>query len=201
MAELLAVAGLTVVGFAATNIDNLILLVTWLITPNSRAEQVFAGYTLGMFGLLALCYVVALSAAFVPVEYLGFLGVVPVGLGIKKLWDLRRMKSEVSAVTRPTLGARSLVPTIALTQVGNGADTIVVFVPLLSDTMGGLDPLIALCFAAMVLIWFGTARFLALHARRLRMIERYGELVAPIVMIVIGLYILDNTATDMMPGH
>jgi cadmium resistance protein CadD (predicted permease) len=53
----------------------------------------------------------------------------------------------------------------------------------------------------MVFAWFGLARFLETHASRIEAIERYGHWISPIVLIVIGFYILDNTASDLAPGH
>ena len=57
MEETLAMVGLTVVGFVATNIDNFVLLVAWQIAPESRAGSVFVGYALGMTrpGFLTKC--------------------------------------------------------------------------------------------------------------------------------------------------
>ena len=56
-------------------------------------------------------------------------------------------------------------------------------------------------FTAMVLIWFALARFLEARASRLRVLERYGEWLAPVVLVAVGLYILDNTATDVIAGE
>ena len=201
MEETLAMVGLTVVGFVATNIDNFVLLVAWQIAPESRAGSVFVGYALGMTSLISLCYIIALSAAFVPVEYLGFLGVAPLAFGMKKLWELWRRSEGISADSLPVEGTGTVVFSIAATQVGNGADTIVVFVPLLADTASDLDPLIAFCFAAAALMWFAASRFLAQKTRGLAFIGRYGDYIAPLVMIAVGLYILNNTTTDLLPGH
>ena len=122
-------------------------------------------------------------------------------LGIKKLWELWRRSEGISDDSLPVEGTGTLVFSIAATQVGNGADTIVVFVPLLADTASDLDPLIAFSFVVAALIWFVVSRFLAQKARDLALIGRYGDYMAPIVMIAVGLYILNNTATDLLPGH
>ena len=201
MGETLAIVGLTVVGFVATNIENLVLLVAWQIAPESRAGLIFVGYALAMTALMSLCFMIALSAAFVPVEYLGFLGVAPLALGVKKLWELWRRKEGMSDESLPVEGAGSVVLSVGLTQSGNGVNTIVVFIPLLADTASDLDLLIAFCFAAVALIWFAASRFLAQKVRSLALIGRYGDYIAPLVMMAVGLYILSNTATDLLPGH
>ncbi len=56
-------------------------------------------------------------------------------------------------------------------------------------------------FVVMTFVWFGLARLLESHAARLTVLERYGHWVAPIVLILVGLYILDNTSTDVLLGE
>jgi len=50
-------------------------------------------------------------------------------------------------------------------------------------------------------VWFGVARLLALHASRLKYVTLAGQWIAPVVMILVGIYILDNTATDLVAGY
>ena len=89
---------------------------------------------------------------------------------------------------------------IASTQLANGVDTIFVFSPLLADSRGDIDYLIVGCFAVMAAAWFGVARFLALHASRLKGVTLAGQWLAPLGMILVGFYILNNTATDLVAG-
>ena len=92
------------------------------------------------------------------------------------------------------------VGAIAGVQLANGTDTVVLFAPLLADTRGDLDGWVVASFFAMLILWFLLALTLAGRARTLGAIDRYGDLLAAVVMIAIGLYILDNTATDLIAG-
>ena len=47
-------------------------------------------------------------------------------------------------------------------------------------------------FVAMVLNWFELARLLEVRAARLRILQRYGEWLAPVVLIVVGLFLFDQ---------
>ena len=65
----------------------------------------------------------------------------------------------------------------------------------------GVDLIMISGFVVMTFVWFGLARLLERHATRITVLERYGHWVAPIVLILVGLYILDNTATDLLSGE
>lgn len=197
--DVLTVLGLFVVPFAATNVDNLALLVAWLLAGRDRSKRVLAGHLLGMSALLLLAIAFGLGAKFIPLEYVGYLGVIPIALGIKGLYALVAGRDSTNGVS--SAASREATPiSIAATQVANGVDTVLVFGPLLADSESGVDLFLLGGFILMTFAWFGLARFLERHAARLIVLERYGHWVAPIVLIVVGLYILDNTSTDLLLG-
>ncbi len=72
-----------------------------------------------------------------------------------------------------------------------------VFGPLFADSKMAIDYVILGGFVAMTFVWFGLARILGRHATRFKWIERYGQWIAPIVMIAVGFYILADTGTDV----
>lgn len=123
----ISVISLVATSFVATNIDNLALLVGWLVARQVEVRRIFAGYMAGMLVLL-------------------------------------------------------------------------VFSPLLADSRAEIDLSIAVVFLVVAVLWFRFAQFLSHHASRIEVITKIGRWIAPVVMIVVGLYILDNTATDMIAG-
>ena len=197
MVDALTIIVLAAGTFAATNVDNLVLLVGWMLSGRVPRHHIFMGYALGMGSLLVIAFGIGFSSDAIPVQYLGYLGVIPILLGVKMLFDLRR-EGNVDVDRGPS--PKGSILAIASTQLANGVDTILVFSPLLADSRGDIDYLIVGCFAVMVAAWFGVARFLTLHTSRLRGVTLAGQWLAPVVMIVVGLYILDNTATDLVAG-
>lgn len=183
--------------FAATNVDNLVLLVGWMLSGRVPRHHIFMGYALGMASLLVIAFGLGFSSNAIPVQYLGYLGIIPILSGVKMLFELRR-KANVDVDQGPT--PKASIFAISSTQLANGVDTILVFSPLLADSRGGIDYLIVGCFALMVAAWFGVARFLTLHASQLKGVTLAGKWLAPLVMILVGLYILDNTVTDLVVG-
>jgi cadmium resistance protein CadD (predicted permease) len=200
--EMLTALGLIAASFAATNFDNLALLTSWLIAARGHSTPIFIGHLLGMFVLLVLSFVFGLAANLVPIDWIGFLGVIPIimGLiGLKQLRGLPRVNTETESTRVPRTGL-ALPLSIATTQVANGVDTVLVFGPLFADSSETIDFEILIGFAGMAFVWFGLARFLENHATRIKVIDRYGHWVAPIVMIIVGIYILSDTQTDVLPG-
>jgi cadmium resistance protein CadD (predicted permease) len=186
--------------FAATNVDNLVLLVGWMLSGRVPRHHMFMGYVVGMALLLAVTIGLGFSSNLMPVQYLGYLGIIPVLLGVKMLFDLWR-KNNVGLDYLRAPSPKSSIVAIASTQLANGVDTILVFSPLLADSSGDIDYVIASSFTVMVAVWFGVAWLLALHASRLKYVTLAGQWIAPVVMILVGIYILDNTATDLVAGY
>lgn len=192
----ISVLGLVAVSFVATNIDNLALLVGWLVSKQVAVSRIFTGYMTGMFILLLLSIIISFVSFVVPLSYLGFFGVIPVLLGFIMLLRLIRGGEESNG--QP--GVKAAFVAIALTQVANGVDTVLVFSPLLVDSRTEIDYTIAAAFLVIAVLWFRFAQLLCYHASRLEVITKIGRWIAPLVMIAVGLYILDNTATDMIAG-
>jgi cadmium resistance protein CadD (predicted permease) len=199
MFDVLIAVGLFASSFAATNVDNLALLVGWLLSGQGRRRPIFIGHLLGMLAVLLLSLAFGLGANLIPIRYVGYLGVIPIGLGLKGLYELLRKGADRDATSNgTTMPATPLA--IAATQVANGLDTVLVFGPLLGDSSSGVDLMLVGGFAVMTLVWFRLARFLEYHASRLVVLERYGHWISPIVLILVGLYILTDTITDGLVG-
>ena len=158
--ETLTAFGLIAASFAATNFDNLALLTSWLLAARGRSRPILIGHLLGMFVLLALSSGFGLAASLVPIEWIGFLGVIPIALGLmelKQLYGLSRTGSGIEATGVPQ-GGLGLPLSIAMTQVANGVDTILVFGPLCADSKMTIDFVILVGFLVMTFLWFGLAR-------------------------------------------
>lgn len=193
MEPYLALFGVVGLAFASTNMDNLLLLVGWQLDGRLGPRRLFSGYLIGMLGVLALAILIGLVGYLIPLEYLGYLGVVPILVGARAL--LANLGSATGGPQEAPAGAT--VAAVAAIQLSNGVDTIVVFAPLLADSQLIFDLEIAILFILSVLIWFALARVMGSRAARLAVLNRVGQWLTPLVMIGVGLYILSNTATDL----
>ncbi len=192
--DMLPLLALVSLSFAATNIDNLIILTGLLVHRQQTHLTLFAGYALGMLALLFLSTSIGTVSLLIPIAWLGFLGAVPVCLGI---WTMARLLR--SAPDQPTTTAASITSLFTL-QIANGMDTVLVFAPLLTDTNLRGDGLIVSGYLVMIAIWFGFSVLLSQQARKVEVLIKIGRWLAPLIMIAVGLYILEDTAMDMMVG-
>ena len=183
--------------FFATNVDNLLLLVGWMLSGRASLLRLFAAYVLATLAVLAVSVALGQSANVIPVYYIGYLGLVPILLGLKVFADQIRSRGIQPETT--TTGAYS-VAAVTTTLFSNSVDTMLVFAPLLSDSHAGADRIVIVAYLAMALAWFLAAHLFSQRARELRHLATAAQWITPVIMIAVGLYILDNTLTDVYPG-
>ena len=92
-----ATLGVAVVVFASTNMDDIFLLAAFFSDPRLSARSVVLGQFLGIGALVAASVKVAWASLAVPEGYTALLGAVPLALGLRKLWVLRRTGADVDA--------------------------------------------------------------------------------------------------------
>jgi len=129
--------------FLATNIDDLLLLITLFSLTDLRKREIVIGQYLGFFVILGISSLGFFSRWFVPLQLIGFLGLVPIILGIKKainLWWRPKLIDEilssqtyrsqpfVRVVFESLLNPRIYI--VAAATVGEGGDNIATYIPL-----------------------------------------------------------------------
>ncbi|MCI4061626.1 cadmium resistance transporter [Micromonospora sp. R77] len=186
MTDPLAAAAGAAAVFAATNLDDVVVLTVLFVAARGagrpRPWQIVAGQYLGIGTLVAVAVVVAAGLLVVPDPWTGLLGLLPIGLGIRAL--VRRADDdEPPAVVGSLLG-------VAGVTIANGSDNIAVYVPVFRslDPTAGLVWL--LVFAALVAVWCAVAALLGSHPGVVRLVGRVGHWLVPAVFIAIGATIL-----------
>lgn len=192
------IIAVTAGAFVATNLDNLILLIALFARFERRQKLVAAGYFAGMLIIGAIGLAIGKATDLFPVEYLGYLGIIPVWLGVSALIKLYRGNSAGSNIREDK--DHAVFAATLITQLSNGSDTVVTFSILFADSNPATDWLIALSFVLMLFVFASTAYFSLRHRWLSNTLERYGKYITPFILISVGLYVLSNTATDMLPG-
>ena len=199
MQDSVVIVGIALAAFVSTNLDNLFLLVGFLGRSRGRALRVHLGFILAIVAILVVGVAAAGVADFAPARYIGWLGVVPLGMGVHALIQLLRGRGE----TLPETSARRAtgIVAVAVVTLANAGDSFAVFVPLFSDTE---DPFVALIFAtglASALFWCALATWLVGHEVLGHSLRRFGPRLLPFLMIGVGIYVLINTGTDTLAGN
>lgn len=175
--------------FAATNIDDIVVLtILFLATTRGTLQgwKVVVGQYLGFSALVAISALAALGLTIVPDEWVGFLGLIPLGIGIYGVvrYLRRRDDDDESAIK-----AGGLLGVAGIT-IANGADNISLYTPVFR-TQPVPDTIITIVvFMLLVAVWCVIARVIGTHERVTEALERIEHWLVPAVFIGLGLYIL-----------
>lgn len=167
--------------FVATNVDDLFLLVAWFAAGRSPGRDIVAGQYLGIGALFVASAAASAVSLVVPEDWLRWLGLLPLLLGVKLLIA---SKDEEQAHEAPGVVAVTAV------TVANGADNIAVYVPLFAHSSAQAIALMGAAFAVLLWLWCLGARWLVHHPAAGAPLRRYGPRLVPWVLIGLGAWIL-----------
>jgi cadmium resistance protein CadD (predicted permease) len=190
--SVLVVVGIGVVVFASTDVDDLLLLSAFFADPRFSTRSVVIGQFAGIGALVAASAIAALAAIAVPPGWVALLGLIPLGLGIQKLCQLRRDRGgdgDTLEVSEP--GTRSQVLSVMAVTMANGGDNLSVYIPLFARDPR-LIPTYAVVFAVMTAVWCGVGYALVNNRIAGQHVRQYGHIALPFVLVGLGLYILSG---------
>jgi len=185
-----------VVVFVSTNIDDIFLLSAFFAEPRLAPRSVVAGQFCGIGVLVVASAAAALGAIAIPDAWVALLGLVPLGLGIWKLWSLRTSGSDGDDADSLSMekrmdSPRSQVFAVMGVTIANGGDNLSIYVPLFASDFRGI-PLYVVVFAILTAVWCAIGYALVNNRVAGRHIRRYGHVALPFVLIGLGLYILSG---------
>ena len=183
--------------FVTTNIDDIFVLVGFFSDPAFKPRQIAIGQLAGVAALYAASVVLSLLALVVSAAYIGLLGVLPIAVGLRKIWQLRRAveQEDDPQTSAGTSAPRGNILAVAAVTIANGGDNLSIYTPMFA-TRRGLDvALIGFVFAAMTLAWVGAAFWLTHHRTLGAPIRRHGRRLIPFVLVALGFYILHEAGT------
>ncbi|ROS57811.1 cadmium resistance transporter [Frigoribacterium sp. PhB24] len=179
--------------FAATNIDDLVVL-TVLFVASARGAlpgwKVVVGQYSGFVTLVAISVVAAAGLTIVPDKWVGFLGLIPLAIGIYGLVrTLRRRGDDDDDDDDDAISAVGLLGVAGIT-IANGADNISLYTPVFRTNPVQDTVVTIIVFLVLVAVWCLTARFIGTSKTVSELLERVEHWLVPAVFIGLGLYIL-----------
>ncbi|MGF6772736.1 cadmium resistance protein CadD (predicted permease) [Paraburkholderia sp. GAS199] len=198
---MLSLALLAIAAYAATNVDNLFVLLAFLSEPGGRRAQVIGGQFIGSLALIAAALLLAALLTRLPAGYVGLLGILPIGVGVSKAWHGRKTFCRASAHKEDDeqetrrIARGSSWWTVACVAIANGSDNLAVYVPLYASHAHGESAVISLVFVLMIGVWCAGAVWLVGHPLLGAPIRRYGNTLLPLVLIVIGVSVIVQNGT------
>ena len=189
--------GQAIGAFAFTNIDDVVVLAVFFGQARGYRGanlRIIGGQYLGFMALLAVSLAGAIvGTALLPTTALPYLGLLPIALGFWAGWttwrERRRGRDEgVDAVAASAQSMR--VWRVAVVAFANGGDNIGVYVPIFAIATVRTISVFTAVFFIGVAIWCIAARYFASHPIIARALSRWGHIVLPLALIVIGVVIL-----------
>ncbi len=181
----------SVTAHLATNLDNLAIMVGLILTVGQL--RTVGAYLIAQVVMLTAAYYVSAGIEAELPHQVGYLGFVPIGLGVYAL--LSRFFTAQETATDPM--TKSHILAIAALFLSVSFDSFAVFTPLLADSGPSYTmPILLGASVSALVLAAGGAALASMAPARVARLERL-EWLAPYVMIAIGLYVVINTGTDI----
>lgn len=189
--DFIALFGIGISAFIATNIDDIFILMIFFSHPKYHSYNVIFGQYLGIATLVFISALGSLLALVVPSYIIGLLGIVPIGIGITKLIQLRKENdSQEQKVQVNKLSYLSFLSVAGIT-ISNGGDNIGIYTPLFATYHSIIEVMILiLVFMFMTAFWCGIGYYLVKHPLIAVPFRKNAHIILPFVLIGLGIYII-----------
>ena len=186
----------SIVAFISTNIDDVFLLMLFYAGGKFTKSNIMFGQYLGIGTLVVISFVGAYIGSFFDEKYVGLLGLFPIYLAIRETIGLLRGGNDED---EGETNVRSYgIFAIAGVTIANGGDNVGVYVPLLNAMPAGEKIQMMAVFAVATYIWCRLAQYLAHHPVVAGQLARYGHILTPVVLFLLGVFILVESRTYLL---
>jgi cadmium resistance protein CadD (predicted permease) len=189
-----ALIGVGIAAFVSTNVDDLFILMIFFATLRFPAFQIVLGQYIGMGSLLGVSLAASLITLVLPRNLIGLIGLFPIAVGIKELFEPRNKDSEEGneKLSKKLQTKKIQLPLLTVAAVTfSGGEEIGIYTALFATNNEDVA-IITLISVVMVLtaLWCFLANYLVKHSFLADIFRRAGSRVLPFVLIGLGLYIL-----------
>jgi cadmium resistance protein CadD (predicted permease) len=196
--------------FAVTNIDDILVLALFFGQTSGRSGvvRVVVGQYLGFAAILVASIAGALGAGLLRESAIGYLGLLPLLLGLRAAWTTWRERRagadhEETGTSKAgdsvdgdsvdgglVDGAGPGVLTVAAVTLANGGDNVGVYVPIFTVAGPAKLAVFVAVFLVGVALWCAAGRFFATRPVVAVALSRWGHVLMPVVFVGIGALIL-----------
>ncbi|MFN4315345.1 MAG: cadmium resistance transporter [Chitinophagaceae bacterium] len=191
----------SILAFASTNIDDIFLLMLYFGGRRYTEKSIVTGQYLGFLILIAISFIGSLLELVVDTKYIGLLGLIPIYLGVKGIIEKHKTEKNGGTDFRSST-FRSPVLAIASVTFANGGDNIGIYIPLFASLSVWQRLVMIFIFLFLIAIWCLLAKYLTRHPLVGKAMDKYGHIIAPYILILLGLYILyENQTFELLSGE
>jgi cadmium resistance protein CadD (predicted permease) len=190
----LQVFTVTALTFMSTNTDNLVIYTGFLSSKQGSKVSMVLAYYVSMSVLLLIIFGLSLFFSKIPAEDVKYLGIILSLVGLFLL--LRHLLKKDQPEHHAHFESRSHELMLGVTMLMDSFDTTSVFVPLFADSNESSDVAVGGSFILCFIIW-GLSGLYISRLRIFKFLTDHKDIVTPIIMILVGIYIFMNTAGDV----
>lgn len=207
-------------GLATTFDDNLYLTGFFAeVNRSFRPQHVVLGELLGFSLLILLSLLGLLLGKMLPTAWLGWLGVLPILIGLRNLLLLLRegygdeQDRQISQLRYGTLqgfaprrlSLKELLRdrrtySVSLVTIANGSNNLSIYIPLFASLRLVQVSLVVPVLYGFVLLWLLLSFHLTRTPGLALLLNRYTPIFFPFVLIWLGLRILSDSGSLPLPG-
>lgn len=207
MAGLINTSITAITAFAATNLDDIVILMVFFSQVNAtfRSRHIVTGQYLGFIILILASIPGFLGGLILPKAWIGLLGFLPIAIGVKQWINLHQDEEIIQTVSGELRPSRTgLISSqtyhVAAVTVANGGDNIGIYVPLFAG-QNLVDLIVTLAvFFVLIGVWCYVAYRLIRYPAIAHTFTHYGHQIVPFILIGLGLSILiESGAYKLLP--
>ena len=170
----------SVAAYVSTNIDDIFLL-TLLFSAGIKKQNIVTGHLMGIMALSLVSFLGAYSLAPLLSKYAFLLGIVPILLGVKAIFD----KDDDDASV-----AGGGMMSVFLLTISGGGDNVGIYLPLFIGMDMASLAVTLVVFALMAVLWCVLAMKLSDLPLLKGFIGKYKGIIVPAVFILLGISII-----------
>ena len=165
----------------------------------SRRAWVLLGFLASAICLVSVAAIGVAVGSWLDPAAVGYLGLAPLSLGLYALYRQYRAVEPEPGLERLEAGSDIGLGLASFSlMLGNSGDSLAVLLPLLAESSRESLLLIIATYLLAALAWAGLSIAIAGREALARRIERSGSKLVPWILILVGIYILLDTATDTL---
>lgn len=189
--------GVALSTFAITNIDDLFVLVTFFAEASTSSTltplKIVLGQYIGFTIIIAISMIGFALAFAVPTQPIGFLGLLPILVGIWRAIDLLIPLEEQQGSEHKKSAALRSVGKVAAVTLMNGGDNVGTYTPLFSQAKRGEIAVYVVVYYIMLGVWCGVAWLIMGQKHLLQLVQKYARWLLPLLYVSLGIFIIINS--------
>lgn len=182
--------------FLATDMDDLFLLVTFLMVAVSEAAgqkrkdiiKVFIGQILGFIAIVLLADLGSLGIRMLSKDFIAGLGAIPLFMGLQIFWTEHHSKQEHQ---KKNISQHIVsVGFVFITILADGGDNLGVYIPFFSTLNNTNLIMVNIYLVILICLWCGVGLWLTRFKNFESFFHKHGENITGIILIVLGIALI-----------